>query len=294
MVTVVKSEWHQVEKRYGIEIDADTLSEIYPDLDEDEIQTKLDGLESGDEDIEEVINDAWENDVELDWDYLNDDDWWTDRKGGYDITYKVEEWEVREDYVSPVTHKCTKCKWEGSEFEADWVWPEDDETGEREAKKVCPMCESDTELTEIGVKEEQEKKERMTRAIHSMKEEEESEEEVPCYSCGAMHKESELPELSGQLHCPDCHEGWVMMDMREEEPVDENDLLEALEELKREFDALSATDEVVPMKSWELVPMKCTECDWMGDWTETASNDDEEDVCPRCAAHVEEIERAND
>ena len=155
MVTVVKSEWHQVEKRYGIEIDADTLSEIYPDLDEDEIQAKLNGLESGDEDIDEVINDAWENDVDLDWDYLNDDDWWTDRKGGYDITYSVEDWEVREEYVSPVTHKCTKCKWEGSKFDADWVWPEDDETGEREAKKVCPMCESDTELTEIGVQEEQ-------------------------------------------------------------------------------------------------------------------------------------------
>lgn len=92
MVSVVKSEWHQVEKRYGIEIDADTLSEIYPDLNEDEIQAILDGLESGEEDITEIINNAHENDVELYWDYLDDDDWWTDRKGGYDITYAVEEW----------------------------------------------------------------------------------------------------------------------------------------------------------------------------------------------------------
>ncbi len=111
MVTVVKSEWHQVEKRYGIEIDADILSEIYPDLNEDEIQAKLDGLESGDENIDEVINDAYDYGVDLDWDYLNDDDWWTDRKGGYDITYSVEDWEVREEYVPPVTHKCTKCKY---------------------------------------------------------------------------------------------------------------------------------------------------------------------------------------
>ena len=177
MVTVVKSEWHQVEKRYGIEIDADILSEIYPDLNEDEIQAKLDGLESGDEDIDEVINDAWENDVDLDWDYLNDDDWWTDRKGGYDITYSVEDWEVREEYVSPVTHKCTKCKWEGSKFEADWIWPEDDETGEREAKKVCPMCESDTELTEIGVQEEQKELERKTNALDRLKDDEEGEED---------------------------------------------------------------------------------------------------------------------
>ena len=32
---VIKSEWHQVEKRYGLDIDADLLSEIYPELDED-------------------------------------------------------------------------------------------------------------------------------------------------------------------------------------------------------------------------------------------------------------------
>ncbi len=53
MVTIVKSEWHQVERRYAIDFDEVLLAEIYPDLDED--------------------------------------DWWTDRKGGYDVTYKVEE-----------------------------------------------------------------------------------------------------------------------------------------------------------------------------------------------------------
>jgi len=238
-----------------------------------------------------VLDDANENDVDIEWEFQYDD-CWTDRKGGYEVTYEygdTDSWHHEPPPPEP-THKCTKCKWVGQSYDADWVWPED-ETGTKEAKKICPMCDSDTELTEVGIKEEQERAE---RAAKWAQEEKDSEEEVPCFSCGAMHKESELPELSGQLHCPDCHEGWVMMDMREEEPVDENDLLEALEELKREFDALSATDEVVPMKSWELVPMKCTECDWMGDWTETASNDDEEDVCPRCAAHVEEIERAND
>ena len=39
MVSVVKSEWHQVEKRYGIEIDADMLTEIYPDKEEEEIES---------------------------------------------------------------------------------------------------------------------------------------------------------------------------------------------------------------------------------------------------------------
>ena len=154
MVSVVKSEWHQVEKRYGIEIDADMLAEIYPELDEDAIEAKLAALESGDEDVEEVINDASNNDVDIDWDYLNEDDWWTDRKGGYDITYKVEEWEVREDYVSPITHKCKHCKWTGSKYDAQWSWEDSDGKELDEAIKICPMCDSVLELTEVGVEEE--------------------------------------------------------------------------------------------------------------------------------------------
>ena len=126
MVSVVKSEWHQVEKRYGIVIDADLLSEIYPELDEDAIEAKLAQLESGEEDVEEVLNEAWNNDVDIEWDHLNEDDWWTDRKGGYDVTYKVEDWEVREDYVSPITHKCTHCKWTGSQYDAQWAWVDKD------------------------------------------------------------------------------------------------------------------------------------------------------------------------
>ena len=153
MVSVVKSEWHQVEKRYGIEIDADLLSEIYPELDEDEIEAKLAALESGEEDVEEVLNEAWNNDVDIDWDYLNEDDWWTDRKGGYDITYKVEEWKVHEDYVSPITHKCTKCKWTGTQYDAQWSWEDKDGKEVDEAIKICPMCDSSTELTEVGVEE---------------------------------------------------------------------------------------------------------------------------------------------
>ena len=153
MVTVVKSEWHQVEKRYGIEIDADMLTEIYPELDEDEIEAKLAQLESGEEDVEEVINEAWNNNVDIDWDYLNEDDWWTDRKGGYEVTYKVEKWEVHEDYVSPVTHKCTKCKWTGTQYDAAWSWQDSDGNEIDDPIKICPMCDSATELTEVGVEE---------------------------------------------------------------------------------------------------------------------------------------------
>lgn len=89
MVQVIKSEWHSVEKRYSAEIDEDTLSEIYPDADEDEIAQMLANLESGDLNIETVIEDAgW--DVDIDWEWLDEDDWWTDRKGGYEVTYEVQ------------------------------------------------------------------------------------------------------------------------------------------------------------------------------------------------------------
>ena len=90
MVAVVKSEWHQVEKRYGAEFDDVLLSEIYPDKNKTEIRKLLKQLESGEADIDTVIEDAgW--DVDIDWDWLDEDDWWTDRKGGYDITYEVIE-----------------------------------------------------------------------------------------------------------------------------------------------------------------------------------------------------------
>lgn len=89
MVQVVKSEWHSVEKRYGFEIDEDVLNEIYPDATVEEIEQKLKDLVSGEIDITDIINDAWEEGVDIDWDWLDEDDWWTDRKGGYDVTYEV-------------------------------------------------------------------------------------------------------------------------------------------------------------------------------------------------------------
>ena len=203
MVSVVKSEWHQVEKRYGLEIDADLLTEIYPELDEDEIEAKLAALESGEEDVEEVLNEAWNNDVDIDWDYLNEDDWWTDRKGGYEVTYKVEEWEVREDYVSPITHKCTHCKWTGSQYDAQWSWEDKDGKELDEAIKICPMCDSGLELTDVGVEEAA--KDAANKAKWA--------------------KESEVDESD--------------FDEANEEPVSENELEEALQELKDEFDKLS-------------------------------------------------------
>lgn len=204
MVTVVKHEWHQHDRQYAIEIDEALLSEIYPDLDEDEIAQKLADIEAGEIDYEEVLDDANENDVDIEWEFQYDD-CWTDRKGGYEITYELgdaDSWHS-DPVPDPPTHKCTKCKWEGSEYEADWVWPEADETGELEAKKVCKYCESDTALTEFGIQKKKESDERSA----------------------LWAKETE-------------------------EPVDEADLVEALEDLKREFEELIMTEKKDTPAQW--------------------------------------------
>jgi hypothetical protein len=164
MVTLVKHEWHQHDRQYAIELDESLLSEIYPDLDEDEIAQKLADIESGEVDFEEVINDAHENDVEIEWDFQYDD-CWTDRKGGYDVTYELGDessWH-HEPEPDPPTHKCTNCKWEGSEYEADWQWQDSDGNDLDEPKKVCKYCESDIALTEFGEQKKKESDERTAR-----------------------------------------------------------------------------------------------------------------------------------
>lgn len=157
MVTIVKHEWHQVDVQYAIEIDESTLAEIYPEMDDAEIATMLRQLEDGELDVEEVVNYAYETDVELEWEHQYDD-MWTMRKGGYDVTYELGDDSSWVDNTPPEpTHKCTKCKWTGQSYDAEWQWPEDDGDG----KQVCPMCESSIELTPDGVIAENEKKKRM-------------------------------------------------------------------------------------------------------------------------------------
>ena len=87
---IIKSEWHQVEKRYAIDIDEDVLNEIYPDATVEEIEDIMHQLENGDLDAATIVEDAQSGDVDFDWDWLDEDDWWTDRKGGYDVTYEVD------------------------------------------------------------------------------------------------------------------------------------------------------------------------------------------------------------
>jgi len=164
MVTIVKHEWHQHDRQYAIEIDETLLSEIYSDLDEDEIKQKLAEIESGELDYEEVFSDASENDVDIEWEFQYDD-CWTDRKGGYDVTYELgdeDSWHS-EPESDPPTHKCTNCKFEGTEYEGQWTWEDKDGNELDIAKYVCKYCESDLALTEFGIQKKKESDERSAR-----------------------------------------------------------------------------------------------------------------------------------
>lgn len=186
MVTIVKHEWHQVDSQFAFELDEDLLREIYPDYDDDEIATLMQELESGEADIDQIISDAWDNGVDIDWDHQYDD-WWTSRKGGYDTTYEYGD---EDSYVEPQkepepTHKCTKCRWTGSRWAALTQHLREDgsvienyystEEESHSTKDICPMCDSDTELTEAGIIDAQERKEREARWA-AMKDEEDAEE----------------------------------------------------------------------------------------------------------------------
>ena len=168
MVTLVKHEWHSVDSQFAYELDEDKLSEIYPDLSEEEIRDRLAEIASGDFDVDQLIEDAWENDVEIEWDRQYDD-WYTDRKGGYDVTYELGDessW-VTPDTPPEPTHKCTKCKWKGQSYDAEWVWEDENGNELSEAKQVCPMCDSELEFTEHGKVDDEQRKKRLAE-IQSM------------------------------------------------------------------------------------------------------------------------------
>ena len=88
-VKIYKSEWHQIEKRYVAEIDEDLVNELYPDNTKKKNKEILKGFKDGTTDIDEFMGDAF-GEIDIDWEHEYDD-LWTDRKGGYDITYEVEQ-----------------------------------------------------------------------------------------------------------------------------------------------------------------------------------------------------------
>ncbi len=94
VIVATMSEWHQVQRKYALEIDVAYLKDLFPNESDEDIQQMFDDLASGDllvEDLEELGYEKNGNDFYgMDWDYQDDDDWWTMRKGGYDVTYDQE------------------------------------------------------------------------------------------------------------------------------------------------------------------------------------------------------------
>jgi len=241
MVTLVKHEWHQVDAQFAYELDSSTLGEIYPDLDEDEIEAMLQQIADGEIDLEVLLQDAYDNDVEIEW-ARQYDDWWTDRKGGYEVTFEVgddDSWHSDPE-EPPATHKCTKCRWEGKSWESRTVYvneqgevlPDDCEEW-HDTKDACPMCDSDIALTEHGQQEDEARTKRMAEI-------------------DAMFDDDESANV-------------------DEASVDEEELARALEELKQDFEALTAHTHY------------CTECDWTGN----EIDHEKEGICPNCCAYTE-------
>ena len=143
MVTIVKHEWHQVDSQFAYELDEAMLTEIYPDLSEEEISKMLLDIEEGNIDVETVVNDAWDNDIYFDWERQHDD-WWTDRKGGYEITYELgdaDSWHTPPE-AAPHDHKCTKCKWTGHRYDATYSWTDENGNELEDHRLICPYCDS--------------------------------------------------------------------------------------------------------------------------------------------------------
>ena len=75
---------------HTVEIDRELFGEIYSEIeDEAEIDLMYLQFESGEMDIEDVLEEASNQNIDIDWDFSHDD-LWTDRKGGYDISYEME------------------------------------------------------------------------------------------------------------------------------------------------------------------------------------------------------------
>ena len=85
MTKIIKHEWHTVDSQYSFDLTLEKLKEIYPDKSDEELNELLSDIMFN---IYQVIEDALDNDIDIEWE-PEYDDWVTDRKGGYEITYDI-------------------------------------------------------------------------------------------------------------------------------------------------------------------------------------------------------------
>ena len=85
MTKIIKHEWHTVDRQYSFDLTLEKLQEIYPDKSDEELNELLSDIMFN---IDQVIEDALDNGIDIEWE-PEYDDWVTDRKGGYEITYDI-------------------------------------------------------------------------------------------------------------------------------------------------------------------------------------------------------------
>ena len=84
---IVKIE--SIAKRYVIDIDENIINDIYPNATVDEIEEVMRQLAEDELEASVVIEDAYANGVNLNWNYLDEGDWWPDRRGDYSVAYEI-------------------------------------------------------------------------------------------------------------------------------------------------------------------------------------------------------------
>ena len=96
-----KTEWHQVSSEFKYDCPDEAIIETFGSVErfkeilshqELEFNSKIEP--HGEKPTDEESDKLWDLIAELD--YEREDDWWTDRKGGYDVTYNYNEDEKSE------------------------------------------------------------------------------------------------------------------------------------------------------------------------------------------------------
>ena len=96
MVAFTVSEWHQVTSNKMYEVDDEQVIEAFGSVERFveimswQDQQAFGGMEpQGEEPTDEEYDMFWEFVNESDYD--REDDWWMDRKGGYEVTVKLDD-----------------------------------------------------------------------------------------------------------------------------------------------------------------------------------------------------------
>ena len=96
MVAFTVSEWHQVTSNKMYDVDDDEVIEAFGSVERFieimswQDQQDFGGMEpEGEEPTDEEYDMFWEFVNESDYD--REDDWWMDRKGGYEVTVKLDD-----------------------------------------------------------------------------------------------------------------------------------------------------------------------------------------------------------